>query len=83
MKDEEDLRLIAQEEVSDEASDDDEDDDDEEGLELSLVDAIDQIKEELSIHSELLDEMLTLGRERLEEDKRFHAELIEVLRKQQ
>ncbi len=54
---------------------------DEEGEELSVSSAIEEITYELSSQSETLEELISIQRERLEGEKKFQEQLIDLLEK--
>jgi hypothetical protein len=52
-----------------------------EGYELEVAEAIQELKDELSIQSELLEQLVQVNQERLEQDKAFQDKLIIILDK--
>jgi hypothetical protein len=55
--------------------------DDEEEEELSVTDAIEEITYELFSQSESLEELVSIQRERLEGEKKFQEQLLNLLEK--
>lgn len=49
--------------------------------EVSVEEAIQEVRDELTTHSELLEQLLSIYNEKLEQDKIFQNRLIETLEK--
>jgi NAD(P)H-flavin reductase len=52
-----------------------------EDYELEVAEAVQELKDELSIQSELLEQLVQVNQERLEQDKAFQDKLIIILDK--
>ncbi len=72
------MNLESKEEFEDEAYDDS---DDELEDDLDLTESVQEVKDELAVQSELIEELIQVIQEKNEQDKQFQNNLIAVLEK--